>query len=70
MISLKFISSHLASICRASGKRTILGNHSKSKGWEEKFETCFKSCSQILEDTRRIKDSIQLIGRKQNIEDN
>ena len=62
-ISLKFISSCLASVYRASGKRSVLAlNDSKSKGWEKLGMLVWRVVARYKE-TIRIQDLVQFIGR-------
>lgn len=64
MIFLKLISSCLASLCRAYRKKAVLVfNDPKSKGWEEIGNISLKSHSQILEEARKIHNSVQFTDK-------
>lgn len=53
--SLKFISGHSFSVCRASGKREVLVlNDSKLKRWEKMENVIFESC--VARHERKIKE--------------
>ena len=62
-ISLKFILRYLPSVCKASEKKAGLVAMIPSQRGGRKFgNTSLESCSQVVEETRKIQDTVQFSG--------